>query len=141
MNRVGVGSLPPPLPSPLRPSPPRLHPLEHRLSERSWLQCSHPQSSGAAQRGQDRADSDFQTFRRDGCAAPRGALASIRRSSGRLSIRLRLSFHILQSHGGAPRPRAEPSSSRVDMLVVPTAPTAGNRKAVSTAGAYPGTHQ
>lgn len=46
-----------------------------------------------------------------------GALASIRSSSGRLFIRFSLSFHILQSHGGVPRLRVEPSSSLVDMLM------------------------
>lgn len=53
------GSGQPPHNPPLSPPPPRLHPLGHKLSKRSWLQCSHPRS-GAAQRGRDRMDSSFK---------------------------------------------------------------------------------
>lgn len=46
----------------------------------------------------------------DGARCQGGVLASIRRSSGRLSIRLRLSFHILQSHVREQNPRLHGST-------------------------------
>lgn len=61
-----------PLTSPPLPSP--LHPLGHKLSKGSWLQCSHRRYSTEKT---EQNGLEFQMFRRDRCTLPREHLLQL----------------------------------------------------------------
>lgn len=90
-----------------------LHPLGHKLSKGPGFSVSMAGEPREDQTGRPR----ISNVREGSIHVAEGALASIRRSSRRLFIRFSLSFHILQSHGGVPRRRAEPSSPLVHVLM------------------------